>query len=71
MAEQRSEDADVVASAVAGAQDGLLVELVGRAEARRPVERVLDVAVQPDVADAGDVDLAGREIEEPAVARLR
>ena len=70
MAEERPEHADVVAAAVAGTQHRLFVDLVGRADARRPVQAVLDVTVQADAADPDHPDLARVEIEEPGVARL-
>ena len=44
--------------------------LIRRAEARRPVEIVLDVTVQPDAADPRHFDQACVEIEESAVAGL-
>jgi hypothetical protein len=65
-----AEDADVVAAAVPHAHDGLLVELVGDAQAGRDVDLVLDVAVEADAADAGHLHLAGVDVEEAGVAGL-
>ena len=70
VAEDRSEHAEVVAASVAASDDRFLVDLVGRADTRRPVERVLDVTVQPDAADTRNPDEAGVEIEESGVPRL-
>ena len=70
VAEQRSEDADVVDAAVAAAQDRLLGDLMGRAHTRRPVQLVLDTAVQRNIPDPDDPDLAGVQVEEPCVARV-
>src|SRR5207253_2597551 len=57
VAENRPEDTEVVTAAVAAAQDGLFPELIRDANARRPVQRVLDATVQTDAADAGDADV--------------
>ena len=58
VAEGGAEHADVVAAAVARAEHRLGVDLVGGAQARRPVDLVLDVAGEVDVADAADPDLS-------------
>ncbi len=70
VAEGGPEHADVVAAPVAGADHGLGVDLVRDAEAWRPVDLVLDVALQVDVAHAADADLAGVDVQPAAVARL-
>ena len=70
VAEDRAEHAGVVAAAVAGANHRLLVDLVGGAEPGRPVDLVLDVAGQVDVAHAAHPDLAGVDVQPAAVARL-
>ena len=68
VAEGDAEHADVVGAAVAGADDGLRVQLVGDADARREVgQRGLDVAVHADAVLAGDHDFAGGEVLEAAV----
>jgi len=68
MAEGYAEDSDVVGAAVAGANHGLGVELVGDADARPEVrERGLDIAIQADTVLAGDHDFAGGEILKAAV----
>ena len=63
MAEQRSEHADVVAAAVAAADDGLLVQLVGRRPTRgAQFSEFFDAAVQRNPADAGDEDVRRRDV---------
>ncbi len=69
MAEDRTEDARVVAPAVAGADDHLLVDLIGNAYTGRPVDLVLHVPGQVDVAHAPHSDLAGVDVEPATVAR--
>src|SRR5206468_3589952 len=70
VAEQRAEDADVVAAPVAGADHQLLIELISDAEARREVQAVFDAAIERDAADACYLDLACVDVEEAAVAGL-
>ena len=57
MTEQRSEHADVVAAPITGSEHRLLVQLVRRADARRPVRMILDAAVQRNASDARDEDV--------------
>ena len=68
--EQRAEDADVVAAAVTAADDRLVVELIRRAEARRPVQAVLDVAAEIDAAHAPHRRPPGGQVDPRPVAGL-
>src|SRR5882672_10814020 len=70
MAKQRSEHADVVAAPITGSEHCLLVQLVRRADARRPVRMILDAAVQRNASDARDEDV-GRWDGNPSVADIR
>ena len=68
--EDRAEDADVVAAAVAHAQHGVVGDAVGDAQARRKrVERAFDVEIETDALAAGDQHLAGVDVDEAALAR--
>ena len=70
VAEDRTEDADVVAAAVAHAQHGLLGDAIGQAQARRQRgERAFDVEIEADALAAGDQHLAGVDVDEAALAR--
>ena len=63
-----AENADVVGAAVARADHGLRIQLVGDADARREVgQRGLDVAVHADAVLAGDHHFARGEVLEAAV----
>src|SRR4051812_97084 len=70
MSEERSEYADVIAAPVPGAQNGFFVKLIGCADARRPVEMVLDAAVHRNATHADDQDVAGSQVEKTGVPRL-
>ncbi len=70
VAERAAEDPEVEAAAVAEADNGFLRSLIGDAEAGSEVlERVLDVAVAPDVAHATHANHAGLEID-PSPGRI-
>ena len=70
VAEDRTEDPDVVAAAVAHAQHGVVGDAVGDAEARRERrERAFDVEIETDALAAGDQHLASVDVDEAAFAR--
>src|SRR5207247_11439466 len=56
--------------AVTGPDDRLGADLIGDPEARRPVDLVLHVTRQVDVADTTDADLTGVDVHPSPVARL-
>ena len=69
MTEVGAEDADVEAAAIAEANDGLGIELVSDTDARRErLVGIVDIAVESDVAVAGDADDALVEVGETALA---
>ena len=70
VAEQRTENADVIAATVAHTKDCLIVELIGRSQPRSKVVAVLDAAVERNVAHAGDENFTCVQVEETAVAGL-
>src|SRR3954468_10915696 len=70
MSEERPEYADVVAAPVAGAQYRFFINLVGRADARRPVEMVFHAAVHRNATDADDQNVASGQVEKPGISRL-
>ena len=67
VAKQRAEHPEIVAAPEACTKDRLLRQLVRRTQPRCPVEPVLRVAGQVDVADAADEAAARREIDPRAV----
>ena len=65
VAKDRTEDAQVITAAVAGADDGLLIELVSNAQPGSEVgERRSDVQVKPDAVLAGHHDLTRGGVQE-------
>jgi len=70
VAEDGAEDAGVVTPAVAGADHGLFVDLIGDPEPGRPVDLVLHVAPKADVAHAPHPDLTCVDVEPAPVPRF-
>src|SRR5215510_7596551 len=70
MAEERTEDPDVVAAAIARADHHLVSDLVREAQARGEIDAVLHVAAETGAAEADSADLASIEAQEAGVAGL-
>ena len=70
MAEERTENADVVAATVAYTKHRLFIELIGSSKPRSEVVAVLDATIERIVAYPRDENLTGVQIEETAVAGL-
>ena len=70
MAEDRTEDAGVVTTAVAETEHRVVGHAVRQAKTRRERgERALDVEVEANALAAGDEHLAGVHVDEAALAR--
>ena len=69
MAEVGAKHADVEATSVAHAQDGLGIELIGNAETRRKrFVSVFDIAIRADSAEPSNIDQAVIQVSKTAVA---
>src|SRR5262245_21101390 len=70
MAEERTEDPNVVAAAIARANHHLVGGLVREAQSRGEIDAVLHVAAETGTAEADSAYLARIEVQETGVAGL-